>query len=400
MIINNNKFVLINVLIIITAVTTFDKTFFLLSSTYIMVILLSVLIVNGVFKRSEELLYIKYREVPTLTFIFIILALLLVQLSYTRFQQLNIEFMKYFVIGLLTILVFKFLFVDNKKIVLFCKILIFSGFFISLFTLISHFLYLSVGIDTDFIRVFRSYNIPRGVGLYENPNYYALTHVLTVGIILGLSKLNQIKLNKFYLMIILVVSSDLILTFSRGALIALVAIFFLYLISNISQNKYTIKNLLYIVTTMLIVILVFYVLGPEFLQTIFYTQFLERLVDGFTRGSGRYDLWINGWYLYTNSIIHVVLGVGGNNFHMFSEYGITEAVHNSYLRYLYEMGIIGFLSMVTYIIYLIKRTVGRFFEILSPFFFPLIGVLIFAITNDIIYIYEFWILVACIIYWK
>ncbi|WP_157860754.1 O-antigen ligase family protein [Bacillus sp. LL01] len=244
--------------------------------------------------------------------------------------------------------------------------------------------------------IINSWDLARTSGFIGNPNYYAVTLLVCIGFILSLFYTSQVK-SKFYYLANTLVIIDLMLTFSRGAILALfimvVVYFLIYLRPRIKKG--------WIIKSLLIMPFIIYVLLKVMKTNLFeriYNNFAFRVEDALEgSGASRYIIWEDALNLFYSSNSYILFGVGGNNFIAMHEHNL----HNNYLKALIESGMIGFMFLIIFLVVLILKTINvKNLKVNSPFFFILIGFLVFSLSNDMFIVHEFWVIVALISTWK
>ncbi|MCT4478526.1 O-antigen ligase family protein [Peribacillus frigoritolerans] len=181
---------------------------------------------------------------------------------------------------------------------------------------------------------------PRLIGLLDDPNIFIFFN--TIFFTYYLTNLKGLKHSIGFLLCMI----TSLLTFSRGGVLALVLVVFLYmLLANFSKK---IKML----AVSLLFLGVIYVAGSLInidLNEIVTSRISDFSTDG---GSGRFELWgqaIN--YFMSNPLF----GIGAFNFSDYYAFEHNEKlyVHNTYLEVLVESGIIGFLFYLSFLLMLI-----------------------------------------------
>ncbi|WKA53974.1 O-antigen ligase family protein [Planococcus shixiaomingii] len=177
--------------------------------------------------------------------------------------------------------------------------------------------------------------VPRLIGTFSDPNifafgnfiffYYYLTHLKEKGTKIGL----------------LLSATTLLLTFSRGAYLAILLGGIILLIT--SKTKIKVKIALF---------------GPLFLYVLvtgasnfFNLNATQIVIDRFKasssdNGSGRLDLWNNGLTLFADNPL---FGIGIYNYRSYSNaiFNTDHYMHNTFLEVLTESGIFGFCLYLT-----------------------------------------------------
>ncbi|KWW14048.1 polysaccharide polymerase [Peribacillus simplex] len=181
---------------------------------------------------------------------------------------------------------------------------------------------------------------PRLIGLLDDPNIYIFFNTLFFSFYL-----THLKGFKHSVGFILCMVTSL-LTFSRGGILALVLVVFLYMmLANLSKK---IKMIVF----SFICISVMYIAAS--LIHIDVNDIITSRVDDFSTdgGSGRFELWEQALtYFMSNPLF----GIGAFNFSDYYAFEHNEKlyVHNTYLEVLVESGIIGFLFYLSFLLMLI-----------------------------------------------
>lgn len=180
---------------------------------------------------------------------------------------------------------------------------------------------------------------PRLIGTIIDPNIFVLFNSLFF-----FYYLNRMK--KFGLFLS---SLTLILSFSRGGIIAILFAFVIGIF--ISKGKVLLRNILLITVLGVIIFIT--------LNSLFNIDLINVLSERFTamsfdQGSGRLNIWSNGLFLFSENPI---FGIGIYNFQQYNMMFFNDYhyLHNTYLEVLVESGVIGFtLYFLVFIILLYK----------------------------------------------
>lgn len=173
--------------------------------------------------------------------------------------------------------------------------------------------------------------IPRLIGTFTDPNifafcnfvffYYYLTHLKRKGSRIGL----------------LLTVVTLLLTFSRGAFVAVAFGILLYFVAAKTKTK----------IRMIIWGSIFGIGAIYFAQSYFNIDVVKIVTDRFTEvqgdgASGRFDIWGNGLKLFSDNPF---FGIGIYNYRSYSNnmFGIDHYMHNTFLEVLTESGMVGFI---------------------------------------------------------
>ncbi|MDY3529506.1 O-antigen ligase family protein [Riemerella anatipestifer] len=255
-------------------------------------------------------------------------SLSFVVFSYSLIIYQSVESLKIFYTFFL-ILPFSVIFSEPKRariFVIISSILVAIVFFICLFNLLNIIRYDEVFYIRD--------GKMRAKGFMGSPNYMAYNSA-AVFLLLYYGNL-KFRLKNLFLLFIF---GSVLLTASRGVTIGLV---FCLIFSNFKFNKTGVYSLIlgFIVT------LYIFIYKPPVLTT-FFERFSSLVEDG--NSSGRTDIWTEGYYLWSENLRSIYFGFGFNNFeNLLSFYGVDNTVHNSFLRLLFEFGIIGFIFVILF----------------------------------------------------
>ncbi|TBY10007.1 O-antigen ligase family protein [Bacillus thuringiensis] len=172
---------------------------------------------------------------------------------------------------------------------------------------------------------------PRLIGLLDDPNIFIFYN--TIFFMYYMTNLQNIT---NILGLILCVTTSL-LTFSRGGILALVLVIFVYICMSSFAKKIKI-----IMSLVLFSVVIFSlsnsVMGGQL------DDILNKRISDFSHdnGSGRFTLWEAAFKYYLSN---PYIGIGAFNFSNYYEYQFNEKlyVHNTFLEILSESGTIGFL---------------------------------------------------------
>ncbi|MCM3068383.1 O-antigen ligase family protein [Priestia flexa] len=186
-------------------------------------------------------------------------------------------------------------------------------------------------------------SVPRLIGTFSDPNifcfcnfiffYYYLTHLNSKSSKLGL----------------LLSTITLLLTFSRGAILAVLLGLFIFFISVKVKTK----------VKMLVLGSIFVYLIILIADSFFSIDILEVITSRFEssaedNGSGRFTLWEHGLTLFQS---HPIFGIGIFNFRPYNNeyFGSHLYMHNTFLEILTESGLIGLtLYLLIFIVLVIE----------------------------------------------
>lgn len=187
----------------------------------------------------------------------------------------------------------------------------------------------------------------RASGFMYNPNYFAYMNFV-IFILVFLTPLK--KHLKFIILALIFLA--VVLSFSRGVTAGLTIFLFMSLFKR-EWLKYIFIAPLFVI----IIIIIFnkFLFNLLDIETIKHT--IEYRVSNLKSGdlSGRSTIWIYGFKIWFNDILHILFGFGFGNFQNYiGYYGIENTVHNSYLRSLYELGLVGTVVLIYFYKSLIK----------------------------------------------
>lgn len=176
-------------------------------------------------------------------------------------------------------------------------------------------------------------------GTEANPNELAASLILPSSLALCGLLARGSRLKKGVLLgALVVITTSIFLSMSRGSLLALAAALLLCMFRIGVSKRLMLVSLLG--------------LPLLFLPSLFY-QRLEESLTG--RGTGRYDIWLAGAQIVKD---HPIIGVGLANFpiaytkvagyaHIFPSHGYVREAHDAYLQVCAETGIIGLILFLT-----------------------------------------------------
>ncbi|MCA0987039.1 O-antigen ligase family protein [Guptibacillus algicola] len=337
-----------------------DRTSLAIERSPFIIFLLMVFVTMG-----KYYIYVGFAIKPYMIFCFLFMFFHLTSFYFHKFQLFEIFFFFFYfmymysgafslystssfrvMVGiglyLLCYLIIKEIISDSKESVIESAL----GYAGIVFNLISLFLYIlglrmidSLG-DGDY----RAYGLlldresPRLMGVLQDPNFFVFYNTLFFTYYLCNSK--SLK-NKAGLILCLTTS---VLTFSRGGLIALVLLFFLY----ISMNKF-VTQLKLLGTLIISLSLIAYIAIVQLNFDMF--ALLESRVEEFSidQGSGRFDLWGRALEFFSTNMVS---GVGSFNFEEYNYfyYGDRLAAHNTFLEILSESGVFGLFFYLLFIL--------------------------------------------------
>jgi len=219
----------------------------------------------------------------------------------------------------------------------------------------------------------------RLAGLMGNPNYFG--YMIFINILL-ISYYNQFFKNWLYMILHIILLCGVLLSFSRTSIAAILIFYLLFFLPRIGMLKGGAGVILFIF------IGVSLFKSELFIDMLNYR--LENLISG--DGSGRYDIWRLGFDYATDSVARFFIGVGGNGFYLIGDkIGVTNTVHNSFLRLFFELGLMGVISFFVFIALIVKSAIkGDSYY----FFCSITAIMINWIGNDFFLVKETWLFLA------
>lgn len=228
---------------------------------------------------------------------------------------------------------------------------------------------------------------PRLIGTFTDPNifafgnfiffYYYLTHLKENGAKLGL----------------LLSTTTLLLTFSRGAILAI--LFGVFMLFITSKLKSKIKMVIFGMPVIYLLIIL--------ASSLFKLDVIQIVIDRFKaaandNGSGRFDIWANGLGLFADNPI---FGIGLYNYRSYSNdlFNIDHYMHNTFLEVLTESGLIGFCLyslMFVSLFYTFYKYRNKGVEKVSYLFFTLISMMILMSSLSLIVNESFFLFLAIV----
>tara|TARA_B110000093_G_C12825217_1_gene348710 strand:- start:173 stop:742 length:570 start_codon:yes stop_codon:yes gene_type:complete len=179
---------------------------------------------------------------------------------------------------------------------------------------------------------------------------------------------------------------SVLITISRGAIIALIS-FILFM--NLKLNKTTFVSALFL--------FIGYMSLVQYLPEDFVFTITERFNVFFDEGdsSGRSGIWQHGYIEWSKDLGYIILGFGFNNFPnvvMISDLDLN--VHNSFLRVLYELGIVGFIVVFPFFYSIINQIK---WEHTKEKYILIIALVISWMTNDFFILKETFFMIAVLL---
>ncbi|KMP69410.1 polysaccharide polymerase [Bacillus cereus] len=184
---------------------------------------------------------------------------------------------------------------------------------------------------------------PRLIGLLDDPNIFIFYN--TIFFMYYMTNLHNMT---NIIGLVLCVTTSL-LTFSRGGILALVLVVFVYVCTSSFAKKIKIMMSL-LLFSVVIFSLSNSVMGGQL------DDILNKRISDFSHdnGSGRFTLWEAAFKYY---ISNPYIGIGAFNFSNYYEFQFNEKlyVHNTFLEILSESGTIGFLLYSAFLIILMFK---------------------------------------------
>ncbi|MGD6870881.1 O-antigen ligase family protein [Sutcliffiella horikoshii] len=317
-----------------------------------------------------------------------------VTLAFNIFYAKNIFelliYMGYYLVGIMIFLIIKFKCLNLINLCSFLKTYIIVTSIICLFTNISFLIYTTTGYSTILIHVGQTV---RAVGLFGNPNYYSILLLMVLGFLYGMSniKLNLNLDKRVYLLLIFNLFLGVFLTFSRGALVAMIIITIIYFFLNL--RKYF--KFRYISLVSLAFFSLFFLMETIIDTTVFKSiveQFIIRIENAiYGDGAGRYDIWEVALELFAQNLWITIFGIGGNQFTYYS----NHHPHNGYIGTLVESGLVGAILLLILSVFIFTKIFNLpKLKVISPMFYSVIAMYFMALSNDVFIVKEFWIIVG------
>ena len=188
-------------------------------------------------------------------------------------------------------------------------------------------------------------------GQEADPNNQAA--FLLIGVTIALY--NLVTLRRYLLMsavTIVVNAFSLFMTGSRGGLVGFICIGLIFLLT--APQRKGIRSKVKLILIMVFFGGVLYYLASTFLpDDIFARLFTFSSYEG---GSERDVIWANGWKLFSSDL-NCFFGAGWGAYYGFN--GIYQAMHNTFLAMLCDVGIIGFIIFFTPIMWACVKLIKR-----------------------------------------
>lgn len=190
------------------------------------------------------------------------------------------------------------------------------------------------------------------VGRYMDPNYFSTGLVLITAVLIdNIFEKRKVKINITILVALLM---TIILTGSRGGLLANIMVISVYIMF---RKKIGFKSILLLFITVLSFLIVFIYFKDYIPVTILNRFNISNIIKD--EGSGRLNIWFNNLSYYKDtSIFRTFFGNGFSTFSYTSyiTYGVAQVAHSIYVQSLLEGGIFGLIVTVYLILSRMKYT--------------------------------------------
>ena len=217
----------------------------------------------------------------------------------------------------------------------------------------------------------------RAAGLITNPNYYGYMNFISFALC------SQV-IFRFKKIVMIFLFLGVLLSLSRGVILGMFCFVFI--------NYFSLSRVLFVMA--LIFIISFFSLNFDLLPEGLAKTMEYRFNDANSGNlSGRSDIWEIGLNYWLVSYKNILFGFGFDEFQNIT--GLSNTVHNAYLRILYEQGILALLVFLFFVIYSIVNSRGNLFAKKSKYAI-LVGVLVSWFSNDYHLVKETMILIALI----
>lgn len=234
---------------------------------------------------------------------------------------------------------FPFLFIFSKKSRI-KNFVIYSAIYLSILSILMVAHRLDIGVFSDLF--YTRDGLQRASGLIGNPNYFAYFSFCIFVLLQYI-----LKSKKFLFILSFLIFIVVLLTLSRGVLMGVLLFLIIKIFTSI--KKIILFSLLLIVVSSNISTITTGTISEDL---------FNRTIELEQGGSGRSDIWEQGYELWSTNTQDLLIGMGFNQFQKrTSNIGIENTVHNSYLRVLYEFGLLGFIIIFSFyisIIYSVK----------------------------------------------
>lgn len=187
---------------------------------------------------------------------------------------------------------------------------------------------------------------------------------------------------------VFVLGLGVVMSLSRGAMLS---IFSLLLVLFLGQRS--MKKVFVVLWLFLLLFLLFFSYHVGLFEKEF-SLIESRVLDHGGGVSARLNSLFEGWWVFSDSLKTILIGSGLG---WFSGVEILNP-HNSYLRILYEMGLVGFLSFLLLLIYFIILSFRSFLRRDPLPMAVLSSLLVGSVTNDYYLTKEFWFILALVFF--
>ena len=232
---------------------------------------------------------------------------------------------------------------------------------------------------TNFNMFYSREGFVRSQALIGNPNYSAYNSFVCF-ILLYFSRIKYKKIFLFFLAI------SVLITISRGVIIALISF---VLLMNLKLSKPTFVYVVFL--------FVGYISLVKYIPEDFVFTITERFNVFFDEGdsSGRSGIWQHGYVEWSKDLGFIILGFGFNNFpNLVRISDLDLNVHNSFLRALYELGVVGFIVVFSFFYNIINQIK---WEHTKEKYILIIALVISWMTNDFFILKETFFMIAILL---
>lgn len=185
--------------------------------------------------------------------------------------------------------------------------------------------------------------IPRLNGIISDPNIF----VFYSSLFFFLFFFKENKSASEYTLLCLV-SVAMTLTLSRGGFLAIFVPMMIYYVHNIFSSLFKIKLQMAVIYKLFILVVgIFFLLSYLLENSPLISSFLKTRLETASQGSGRFEIWANGFSLF---IDNPFFGVGWYNFlnYNINYFDRFNYAHNTFLEVLVELGMVGFVIYLAF----------------------------------------------------
>jgi len=242
--------------------------------------------------------------------------------------------------------------------------------------------------------VFYTGVLPRYTGYYVDPNFWALHITFALYLLISIKMFVNRNNRLFYIAVIILLFS-IILTQSRGAFLALILAYFIYMFLSFiykTLSSYDIKIFFYLMAFMFIIIIL--LLSLDGVYGIDFEYMLGRYDSSNLTNENARTLGWQEYIEYISSSKYLYQGFGlSSNVYYFSHH----SSHNMYIYLLYNFGLVWLILFLLFIIMTLFLLLNKIksvvkkrkkLYIISTAFF--IGLLAQAFFIDVLFVIPFW----------